>query len=196
MPTNRQRTPRSRKDREIYLPEALRFYFETGHEDQRAFAEKDRYNEFLFFGDDIADYWRAFGEKIVAEWIKQHPCTRPWFWWNFDSPEPRQRIGGIGTPKHEVLSYAPVFDFGIPSDWISQFECDYYNGRALDIHGVKINVEFKAGDFKGVPIDPDDPPTFEAEAVYLERHGLLTTAERAYLKKHPKLMKLEKVTED
>jgi hypothetical protein len=100
----------------------------------------------------------------------------------------RRRLGGIGTPTYEVLSEAPNPDYGIPRSWVDQFQADYYNGRARDIHGNRIGTEYEDGDFKGVPIDPDDPPMFESEAVYLQRHGLLTAAEERHLEKHPELL--------
>ena len=31
-------------------------------------------------------------------------------------------------------------------------------------------------------VDPEDPPVFESEATYLDRHGLLTAAERRRLR--------------
>ena len=37
---------------------------------------------------------------------------------------------------------------------------------------------YKEGDFKGVAIDPDDPPVFESQAAYLDRHKLLSDDER------------------
>ena len=35
--------------------------------------------------------------------------------------------------------------------------------------------------FKGLAIDPDNPPVFESQAAYLERHKLLPDAEREAL---------------
>jgi hypothetical protein len=37
--------------------------------------------------------------------------------------------------------------------------------------------------FSGVAIDPNDPPTFESQAAYLKRHGLLLAGEERRLKK-------------
>jgi|GEM_PF-5075406 len=39
--------------------------------------------------------------------------------------------------------------------------------------------------------DKNDLPTFESEAACLQRLGILTPTEKAYLKKHPKLMEPE-----
>jgi hypothetical protein len=37
----------------------------------------------------VFDMWRAVGEGIVQDWIKDAPGTRPRCWWKFDAPEPR-----------------------------------------------------------------------------------------------------------
>jgi hypothetical protein len=38
-------------------------------------------------------------------------------------------------------------------------------------------------DFRGIAIDPDDPPTFESQAAYLKRHGLFLAGEARRMKK-------------
>ena len=97
-------------------------------------------------------------------------------------PKPRERLGGIGTPCHEVLNYAPSFTRGVPDQWVSQWDADYYNGRAVDIHGNRIGTEYHEGHFLGPPIDPDDPPRFESQAAYLRRHNRLAPGEARRLK--------------
>jgi hypothetical protein len=52
---------------------------------------------------------------------------------------------------------------------------------------------------KGIPsdweaIDPEDPPTFESEAAYLERHGLLTKSEKQWLAEHPEALEPEVIS--
>jgi hypothetical protein len=59
---------------------------------------------------------------------------------------------------------------------------EYYTGTARDIHGSLINPK-PSGTFEGVAIDPGDPPVFESQASYLERHGLFLPGERKRLKK-------------
>lgn len=140
--------------------------------------------------------WGNNKAGILLEWKKNSPGTRPWSWWAFDAPrwkqkfkawfdgalpEPRERLGGIGTPNYEVLAYAPHFKFGIPASFVDQFSVDYYNGRARDIKGELIPCNHKEGDFMGVAIDTADPPAYESEASYLKRHGLLTKTEAARL---------------
>jgi hypothetical protein len=75
-------------------------------------------------------------------------------WWQYEAVEPRQRLGGIGTPASEVLAYVPVFSYGLPSVWISQWPINYYTGIAVDTHGNPIGERFASNAFKGVAIDP------------------------------------------
>jgi hypothetical protein len=83
MPTNRNR--RQRKNNKLIVPPALIYYFETGDQDQSAFDECDRYNEWINFdagnGQDAIDYWNVCKETLLADWIKEKPLTRPWGWW-------------------------------------------------------------------------------------------------------------------
>ena len=201
MPTNR-----TRRTRKINpgISDNLRNYLLTGE------REKGDAEVFLLSGSRtrLQVLWNAVKDEILPTWIEKHPCTRLWIWWEFDAPrwerkfdayfdetkpEPRQRIGGTGTPDYEVLNYVPYFDKGIPKGWVTKFDEEYYNGRRKDIHGNPIGTEYKEGHFKGKAIDPNDPPVFESEAIYLDRHSLLTPKEKAYLKRHPDLMKPERV---
>ncbi len=119
---------------------------------------------------------------MLADFVREHPGQRPHVWWQVEAPEERRRrLGGTGTPSHEALAYMPHFKFGIPTSWVAQWSVDYYNGRARDVHGKPIGTEYREGHFKGQAIDPDDPPRFESQAAYLDRHGLLTAEERAAL---------------
>lgn len=115
--------------------------------------------------DPVKVEWTISRKKILGSWISSHPGTRPYAWWCFDAPEARRRVGGTGTPKHEVLKYAPAYVFGIPRYWITPQDT---------------GILGKAG-FKGKPVDINDPPLFESQAAYLERHGLLSDRETATL---------------
>ena len=197
-----------RNRRQTDVSEALKHYLLTGERNSGLDGGSEL--KWLFFCDKgkLSELWGIHRDVLLTEWIKNNPCSRPWYWWVEEAPkEPvhgyegqdfthRQRIGGKGTPDYEVLAYGPCFDRGIPSGWISEFDEAYYNGRALDVHGQVIATNYKEGDFSGVAIDPNDPPTFESEAAYLSRHGLLTKEEKAYLKKHPELLEPEAVVFD
>ena len=182
MPTNRRR--RTRKQRRP-ISEAAWAYLTDAPLPQDA----DKLDVYLLGAPGNGQgraLWEAYRDEILADWIQRHSGTRPSSWWRWDAPrcpvgtwpgcdwdgklpQPRKRFGGMGTPRHEVLAYVPSFVFGIPDNWVDQFDAEYY----------------KAGGFEGVPIDPDDPPVFESQAAYLKRHGLLTTAERKALGKVP-----------
>jgi hypothetical protein len=211
MPTNRTRR---RRAPEPEVSANVRAYLLTGDHDKGGFEV------FRLWGSQerCKATWESVKAELLPEWIRLHPCSRPWAWWELDAPrwtrtfdafwdgtlpEPRRRLGGIGTPDFEVLASVPHFDRGIPTRWVNQRDADYYNGRAMDIHGNKINQKwppgsgtYQEGDFAGKAIDPADPPRFEAEAVYLERHGLLTATERKHLAAHPELLEPEVVHND
>lgn len=133
-------------------------------------TDEEGYWEILAFGSadgrTVDGAWNDLRDELLAGWIQEHPGSRPWAWWACDAPrwekkfnawfdgtlpEPRIQIGGTGVP---VFVKYPAF---VPI-------LDY-----------------------GLPgccmegVDPADPPTFESEAAYLDRHGLLSAAERKAL---------------
>jgi hypothetical protein len=147
---------------------------------------------------ELEALWRERCDDIVAEYVDDYPGQRPQRWWEYSAPrsprgtykgcaydgelpEPRKRLGGIGTPAYEVLNYMPSFQFGLPTIWISPTDVDYYNREGLFKH-VAPNPN-SAGPFTGVAIDSNDPPIFESEASYLDRHGLFLPGEKKRLKK-------------
>jgi hypothetical protein len=154
---------------------------------------------------EIKDVWAEVRSDVLTAWVQDRPGTRPWAWWEFDAPpwtedvpsrvrplvcdyadvwqlkQPRRRLGGIGTPAHEALNYHPEFDLGVPKWFVSAWDVAYYNGRARDIHGHRIGTDYRDGQFPYQAIDPADPPRYESQASYLERHGFLATSERSRL---------------
>lgn len=112
--------------------------------------------------------WGMLGDEIIEEHVQEYPGTRPLRWWQFAAPEPRRRLGGVGTPSHERMADVERYVLGVPDQWITRKQVGFYR-------------EHMATDL-GVPaLDPDDPPTFESEAAYLERHALLQPGERRRL---------------
>jgi hypothetical protein len=160
--------------------------------------------------------WERHRDELMGRWLVEHPGCRPRCWWDYDAPrqpfgswpgwwldgklpEPRLRLSGVGTAVFEVLAHVPEYDYGLPVRWVECWMAHYYNGNALDIHGKPIGTNHKPGDFKGVPIDPDNPPVYEAQAAYLERHGRLLPGERRRLRKvdlKPEMVLPELVGED
>lgn len=170
----------------------------TGKRLPKTAPESDRFEEFMNFysWEHRKPVWEEHREAILVGWIEEHPGTRPYAWWEYDAPrrkstgahydnklcEPRRQVGGTGTPKSDVLAIVPRYPWGVPCDWVNQWEVDYYNGQAKDVHGKPIWTNHKPGDFEAEALDENDPPIFESQATYLDRHGLLTDSERKRLK--------------
>jgi hypothetical protein len=135
-----------------------------------AWLRGDDHVVFAYFEttDDLAALWGEHGAAIVAEHVGEAPGTRPRRWWQYDAPEPRRRLGGVGTPSSERLANLPRYERGVPLDWIAQETIDTYVGL-----GIRLDVP---------AVDPCDPPTFESEAAYLDRLGLLLPGERRRLR--------------
>lgn len=169
-------------------------YLETGEDPDDQGVKFDVFSMRLH-GSGLASLWSELRESVLDRWIRTCPGTRPFAWWQFDAPpalvtghagpfpgrEPRRRLGGTGTPNFEVLNSAPWFWFGLPVMFVQPWMVEYYNGRARDVNGKPIETKYRDGDFTGRAIDPRNPPRFESQADYLERHGLLTRGERARL---------------
>jgi hypothetical protein len=109
----------------------------------------------LFGGDEslTAYPWEEAKKELLPAWIGEHPCSRPWAFWEWDSPGPRRRVGGTG--RHSEHN---SFNYGIP-------------GKAW-----------------WRDVAPKDPPRYESEAQFLQRHNLLNTAEKKHLAENPGLL--------
>jgi hypothetical protein len=113
---------------------------------------------------DLEAVWREHAAAVVAHHIRTRPGSRPYRWWEFDAPEPRCRLGGVGSGLHECSAYALVLAYGLPAYW--RRHGDFMGTRDLD---------------QWPPIDPANPPAYESEAAYLRRLGLLLKGERKRL---------------
>ena len=112
MATNRTR--RTRRTRQTELAPTMLAWFKD-----EAPAPVEHY---FMTDDDVRALWTAHAAAIVSDWAEQRPGTRPSFWWKYDAPEQRQRLGGTGTPAHEVSAHAPCFVLGIPANWAKDFD--------------------------------------------------------------------------
>jgi hypothetical protein len=134
--------------------------------------------------------WDSAKDQVLSDWIKKFPGTRPSFWWLHSAPrmsesdlqahgwndcfftdsipDLRARLGGIGSTKTEYCSHAPRFRCGIPGNFL--LPRDLVEDADLIRKGAKA-------------IDRDDPPRFESQATYLERHDLLMPGEKTRLSK-------------
>jgi hypothetical protein len=89
------RKPAKLKRQKHKVCPALINYFKTGNENQEDFPKHERFNNFLPHfptaqGPNIEDYWRMCRDDLLRDWIKENPCSRPWFWWQHDAPEERE----------------------------------------------------------------------------------------------------------
>lgn len=192
MTTTKRRKTRGRKSSKT-SPITWR-YFMHGKQPESSMTDDERWEEAMLLGDrrgpetgmTAGELWNKQKPAIMRTWLRQHSGRRPFAWWRFDAPEPRRRLGGTGTPWHECLAaiQMPMYERGLPVNWLSGFQAQYYRGEAVNIHGEPVGrsrhdgTPRKPDDFKGVAPDPTDPPLFESEAAYLDRLGLLTDEER------------------
>ncbi len=117
----------------------------------------------------LEDEWHRHSDAILREWVKAHPGTRPSMWWAFDAPDERERIGGTGMPYSVALPGSPESYFkGMPNRWWTTGSQSF----------LESSWPKRIASPAAVAYDPADPPTFEAEGVFLERHGLLMKGER------------------
>ncbi len=161
MATNRKR--RARHIREGYSDAKVEFLL-TGNEDRD--DESEWWEIFAWEKEARRVAWEDLREGLLADWIEEHPGTRPWAWWKYDAPkakapgvpdwhlsemvEPRLRVGGSGAPSWEKYpAILPYFTRGIPDSWEG--------------------------------FDKADPPLIESEASYLKRLGLFLPGEEKRL---------------
>lgn len=108
--------------------------------------------------------WEAYRGTILAAWIARRPGTRPSCWWRWDAPRvPASTLppGWADPPPPEPRRLVAGKATATPRS------CWWWEPR------------------DGLPelrdVDPADPPRVEAQAVHLERHGLLLPYERECL---------------
>ncbi len=69
----------------------------------------------------VARYWRKHGAAMVEEFAHKEPGRRPEVWWQWNAPEPRVRLGGVGIEAHKRLAYSAHCTYGIVDVFI---HCD------------------------------------------------------------------------
>ncbi len=170
---------KTRSSRELELPDAIEAYLL----DDPIPSETDPFlklalefptsGEKIWNGQTLEEVWNDFLADALETWIADWPGSRPKCWWRYSAPEPRRRLGGVGEACHERLAYTPWFEYGVPVSWI-----DRELAASLNPAGYPGG---KAMDPPLVPIDADDPPSFESQATYLDRLGLFQPGERRRL---------------
>jgi hypothetical protein len=135
-----------------------------------------------FGGDrEPAALWTEFRGDVLPEFISKHPGRRPWPWWMFDAP--RLEDKGTGCFWEGKLQE--------PRKLLSGKGCPPWDAGIAIVPGYEYGLPTQ-----WVCSDENDPPTFESQSSYLERHGLLTPAEKRYLDRHPELYGAEAVKYD
>jgi hypothetical protein len=96
--------------------------------------------------------WTEHRAEILGDWIRVRPGTRPYAWWRFEAPEPRQVVVGA-----ELLKPTRA-----PDDWAFVWRGNF---------GRPAFVQVRPRGWLGLP-------AIESHAAYLDRLGLLTPGER------------------
>jgi hypothetical protein len=90
--------------------------------------------------DLLREVWDDLGDQLLAEHIASAPGTRPWAWWQWESPEPRRQV----NPGPEPIG--PAAWFGMPSQYKGQPPDGMYESEAayLARHSLLTNEERNA----------------------------------------------------
>lgn len=107
--------------------------------------------------DRLKVVWDTVKTKLLRDWIKEHPCSRPFAFWLL-ADERRKKISGSGGWTCGMMIDAE----GLPKYWQLEWNKNW-------------------------------PQNFESQAAFLKRNGLLSDTEKAYLEKHPGLLKPERI---
>jgi hypothetical protein len=151
VPTNRKRI-RRQSQAQPWQTEFLLYGYYTLPSGKRSIIKT------LLYGEAPLPNWEDVRGELLPAWIKEHPCTRPFSWWEEEAPEARRRAGASEPEQCLYLK------FGVPA-----------------------SSTWWAG------INPDDPLAYESQAAYLQRHNLLTTAEKKWLAQHPEALEPERI---
>ena len=116
--------------------------------------------------EKLRSVWESVETELLDRWIADKPGTRPAIWWRVVAP--RQPVGTFPGRYYDGTLPEPrklLTGKGCPAWEKLAYGPSYDHGLPTlwyDVH-------------------PDDSPTFEAEATYLERYGFLTAAEKKVL---------------
>lgn len=112
----------------------------------------------------VRQAWDALGDELLAAWLAAYPCSRPFAWWTVGGHVREFR----GTPREMAAAYKAA-PFQLQWRWGRRY-MGHEGGRLLEFYPLA---------------------SFESQASYLERMGLLTAAERAHLAEHPELLQAD-----
>jgi len=114
--------------------------------------------------DAMREAWEVLRDTLLPQWIAEHPGTRPYSWWKFDSQEPRQRLDDGPHPfdNPDRQCRVEMMAMNNPTFRDTAYELFYGKPRALIF-------------------EDDFVARFEGELAYLDRLNLLTAEERKEL---------------
>ena len=133
-------------DREVPQPNIEVYILETGLYNHRTKGT-------------ATEFWELHREALLAEFAEEHPGRRPGFWWRIESPEPRVRVGGTGTPAHEVWDFEPSFNRGIPDRWAT------FDAQDAPVYESQASFLKRLGLLLPGELDRLHPGDFEPEVV-------------------------------
>jgi hypothetical protein len=106
--------------------------------------------------------WKKFRARTLEKWIAESPGTRPSAWWEYDAPrQPRGSFPGCYYDGKLAEPRQQLSGAGVPAFQVLNLVPAYAFGLQKD----------------WADYNEADPPTFEAQAAYLKRHGLMTASE-------------------
>ncbi|MCB2184017.1 MAG: hypothetical protein KQH63_18480 [Desulfobulbaceae bacterium] len=98
----------------------------------------------------------------MREWIKHFPGSRPWAWWQYDSPGLRKQVGGQRL-KNMKKEYWQISSKGNTDGFETKIQSSFGIPEILDLDKGKNLI-------------------FESQAAFLARYGLLSKSEQKRLK--------------
>lgn len=103
--------------------------------------------------------WYQYRDMILTHWIQTKPGTRPSCWWLFDSPRAtaRQRSEFDENQHADMIDHRRQISGSKPR---RDATAPCYD------HGIPKHLKYSG-----------EPPEFESERAYLDRHGLLMPGE-------------------
>ena len=140
--------------------------FEDDEDARRAMWFEHRDELLAYWIQDPARWKRPSGMSAIDHPEPGGPGTRPWAWWRYEAPEMRRPIKGT-LPDRLMIAGS-----GKPGlVWAARPKgCDDKDWREATYYG---GPHYLGGDV---------PWVYEAESDYLARLGLLTDAERRWLR--------------
>jgi hypothetical protein len=119
------------------------------------------------------DLWLTVRDELLPYWVNERAGTRPSWWYLFDPECPRVSADDIQRLHWQgwyFLEITPDLRRRVGGQGTPDFE-RYSVGPCLRC-AVPTNF---------IDLNEADPPRYESEAAYLDRHGLLAAAEKARL---------------